>query len=307
MIKNREFKKEDYENFMDFYREMYKINQNQDCWLPARWEYAVNFVNKFFISLGYETWDNKIRVWEENNQIVAIAQIEDTNCGYLQIRPGYYHLTEQMVVWLEENGSMRSKDTDTKELILFSREDNTELNRVLEQRGYKKGESYSYMSRMKPEDHFDVCLQEEFKIKSMADGIPYYKRYNVVRKAFNPEFEEIKSDSELPEFFMAMINAPMYRPELDLVIEGNNGEVVAACTVWYDESINIGMIEPVGTHPDYHGKGLGKAIVTDALKKLTKLKADYAYVESYGEVRYKFYSSAGFKSFNKDIPWTISI
>lgn len=307
MISNRGFMEEDYHNFMEFYKEMYIINQNQDCWLPARWEYAANFVNKFFISLGYDSWDNKIRVWEENNKIVAIAQIEDTNCGYLQIRPGYYHITEEMVTWLEEHGSMSNKDTGTKDLILFSREDNEELNRVLEQRGYKKSESFSYMSRMKPEDHCDVSLSKEFKIKSMAENIPYYKRYNVVRKAFNPEFEEISNDADLPEFFLDMINAPMYRAELDLVIECNNGDVVAACTVWYDESINIGMIEPVGTHPDYHGKGLGKAIVTDALKRLAKLSADYAYVESFGDVRNQFYSSVGFKSFNKDIPWKISL
>lgn len=307
MITTRAFRQDDYHNFMEFYREMYIINQNQDCWLPARWEYASNFVNKFFISLGYESWDSKINIWEENNKIVGIAQIEDTNCAFLQIRPGYYHLTEDMVIWLEQNGSMVNKETGERELVIFSREDNTELNRILKTRDYTRGESFSYMSKMRLDGEFYLKLPDGYKIKDMTTCLDYYKRYNVIRKAFNPNFEEISCDSELPDFFKDMINAPMYMPKLDLVVEDKDSNVVAACTIWYDEELNIGMVEPVGTHPAYHGKGLGKAVVREGLRRLSELNADYAYVESFGESRYKFYSSIGFESFNKDYPWSLKI
>lgn len=60
-----------------------------------------------------------------------------------------------------------------------------------------------------------------------------------------------------------MINAPMYRPDLDIVVEYKDDSLVSSCTIWFDKQNNIGMFEPVGTH----------------------------------------YKSVGFQAYDKDYPW----
>ncbi len=40
----------------------------------------------------------------------------------------------------------------------------------------------------------------------------------------------------------------------------------------------IGMLEPVGTHPDHQRRGLGRVVVREGLRRLATLGATVAYV-----------------------------
>ena len=45
-----------------------------------------------------------------------------------------------------------------------------------------------------------------------------------------------------------------------LLLERING-FAAACTIWFDQVNGVGLFEPVATHPDFQGRGLGKAVM----------------------------------------------
>ncbi|MGM0420808.1 MAG: GNAT family N-acetyltransferase, partial [Bacillota bacterium] len=127
------------------------------------------------------------------------------------------------------------------------------------------------------------------------------QKFNMTHQAFHPE-EGIFT--RLPSYIKKMTQAPMYDPDLDLVIQDQAGELAAACTIWFDQENNIGMFEPVATHPAYQRQGLGRALLMAGLIKLKNRGAERAYVEAYGEKRYAFYVSAGFAAYDRDYPWT---
>ncbi len=67
------------------------------------------------------------------------------------------------------------------------------------------------------------------------------------------------------ERFMA---SQAYAGALDMVAVDAGGQIGAFCIAWLDESTRRGHLEPVGTHPDFQRRGLGKAVILEALRLL---------------------------------------
>jgi mycothiol synthase len=85
------------------------------------------------------------------------------------------------------------------------------------------------------------------------------------------------------------VRRPEYRPELDLVVEAPGGGLAAFCVGWvclpgwldrYPLDRLVGQIEPLGVHPDFRGLGLGRAILSEALRRLCVCGAEGIYVET---------------------------
>ena len=52
------------------------------------------------------------------------------------------------------------------------------------------------------------------------------------------------------------------------MIVSDDGRGAAFCVAWPDEVNRVGLLEPVGVHPDFHRHGLGRAIVLESFRKL---------------------------------------
>lgn len=68
--------------------------------------------------------------------------------------------------------------------------------------------------------------------------------------------------------YAQFIGSAVYDGERDLFVRSPDGRGASACTIWFDEINAIGLFEPVGTHPDFQGKGLGKAVMVEGLRRL---------------------------------------
>jgi ribosomal protein S18 acetylase RimI-like enzyme len=66
------------------------------------------------------------------------------------------------------------------------------------------------------------------------------------------------------------MQSPVYVPEHEIFVMASNpaGQVAAYCIIWTDEVSKIGHFEPVGTHPDFQRKGLGKSLLFEGLRRL---------------------------------------
>ena len=86
---------------------------------------------------------------------------------------------------------------------------------------------------------------------------------------------------------------------VDCVVEAPDGSFASYSLVWLDEAIGVGLLEPVGTHPDYERRGLGSAVCRFGLRRLQELGAATAIVAPRGDdafpVPKKLYESIGFR------------
>lgn len=97
---------------------------------------------------------------------------------------------------------------------------------------------------------------------------------------------------------------PAYRPELDLVIEDTDGDLVAFCIAWMTTltdsgkpPVTIGQIEPIGVREDSRRSGLAWAILSEAVRRLRGFGASMILVQTdlYRDRAYAFYTAAGFR------------
>ena len=130
-----------------------------------------------------------------------------------------------------------------------------------------------------------------YNIRNILNDDDLWKKNKVNSAAFN--IEGLYPDNT----FKRLQDAPTYNQELDVVIE-NSGKFIATCTGWYDEVNKIGHIEPLGVHPHYQRKGLGKIIVYEVLDRLKRIGARSVNMVS-DENNKSFYKSFGFKEISK--------
>ncbi|MEZ4617896.1 MAG: GNAT family N-acetyltransferase [Caldilineaceae bacterium] len=68
--------------------------------------------------------------------------------------------------------------------------------------------------------------------------------------------------------YAQFMGTAVYDGERDLFVRSPDGRGASACTIWFDPVNGVGLFEPVGTHPDFQGKGLGKAVMTEGLRRM---------------------------------------
>lgn len=94
---------------------------------------------------------------------------------------------------------------------------------------------------------------------------------------------------------------PGYAPDLDLVTVGRDSEFGSYCICWFDSASGTGLFESVGTSPIRRGKGLGRAVMLEGLRRLRKLGAEQALVTHVGgNEAARLYGSAGFRAANRE-------
>ncbi len=248
---------------------------------------------------GADDWRKYIRIWGKNERIVGICHKEEWNNAYLQVRPGYEKLIDEMLVFAEE--MIASLDSKGKKVLnVWSPESNPAINERLVARGYTRGDDGSFYNYQNLDKDFVPVLPEGHTFTDATEVKNALLRYQVVNRAFNPDAEV---PQVLPDSFIKIEQAPMFRPDLEILTKHSDGTLTSFCVVWYDEITGIGVIEPVGTHPDYQGLGLARAMLIEGLRRLKDIGAHRAYVDSYGEYRKAFYNSAGFISYDRDWFW----
>jgi len=94
-----------------------------------------------------------------------------------------------------------------------------------------------------------------------------------------------------------LMQSPVYVKEHEIFVEAPGGEIAAYCIIWTDELTKLGHFEPVGTHPDFQCKGLGKCLLFEGLRRLKSVGMDAADVcTNYdNEAAIPLYKSVGFQ------------
>ena len=98
------------------------------------------------------------------------------------------------------------------------------------------------------------------------------------------------------ERFRRFMQSPVYDPELDVVAVAPDGQIGSFCIAWPDPVTGEGLFEPVGTHPDFQRRGLGRAVMLEGLYRLRERGMTEACVSTNANntPAVKLYESVGF-------------
>jgi ribosomal protein S18 acetylase RimI-like enzyme len=164
---------------------------------------------------------------------------------------------------------------------------------ILERRGYEPDIEAAWMLlNVRDLDEIEEPGPSAgYELTTMADVRDVERRVAVHRAAW----ERSRVTTELYEKIM---RTWPYRADLDCVVEAPDGTLVASAIAWFDPDNRLGELEPVGTHPDYRLRGLGRAVNLFALRQLRAAGAREAIVACRGDSDYPIpkllYESVGF-------------
>lgn len=136
------------------------------------------------------------------------------------------------------------------------------------------------------------ALPEGFVVRPLA-GESEVEAYVELHQAV------FESRTMTAEWRARTLRCPQYVRELDLVAAAPDGGLAAFCICWLQQGPQgaSAQIEPLGVRADLRQLGLGRAILSEALRRAHALGIQQIYVETdnYREGALGLYQSAGFR------------
>lgn len=293
---------EDYWRIRTFLRDVSLLNDRHDySWPLLRWDYWVWHVNMNIYHLQLE---EVVTLWEADGQIVAMLNPDSPGEAYFQVHPAYRHLVSvSNMLDVAEQKLFKKNEMGKNDLLAWVNESDTETKALFAERGYArsrfKAEHMRYRSFIQPVP--DPVPPAGYTVRALGDESELPARSWLSWKAFHPDEPDEKYEGW--EWYKNIQRVPLYRRDLDIVAVAPDGELAAFCTVWFDDVTRTAVFEPVGTHPDHQKRGLGKAVMSEGLRRSQRLGAALATVSSYSEGAHALYHSMGFTEFDLLEPW----
>ena len=107
-------------------------------------------------------------------------------------------------------------------------------------------------------------LPDGFTVQSVKNLDDARLRAAVTHGAFRPNDNWDEYAAEYVQF----VGSAVYDGARDLFVRAPDGRGASACTIWFDPLNAVGLFEPVATHPDFQGQGLGKVVMAEGLRRM---------------------------------------
>jgi mycothiol synthase len=268
---------EDFWLIRNFLRAAWLLNDGREhCWHVAwldywRWHAIENLH-------ACAPLEEVVFIWETpSGEIAGVLHPEEAGDVYLQVHPCFRlkELEREMLECAETHLSVRHDDH--QELYTWARADDALRQDLLRRRGYKPGKWTTHVWRRNLDGALpEVSLPPGYRIRSVGslDDLP--GRSLASWRGFHLDAPE--GDYEGWEWYLNIQRCPLYRRDLDLVVEAPSGEIASFCTFWYDDVTRSAYIEPVATVPQHQRLGLARACITEGLRRVQRLGVLHAHV-----------------------------
>ena len=282
-VTRRHFRHDDAEAVSEFLIRHHQPGNADGNWLQPAWEYALTHPALDEHSLGC------ITIWEDEDEIVAVVHYEHRlGEAFFQVHPDHSELKPVMLDCAEVN--LRAGDDNGHvSLKAYVNDFDQDLESIVQSRGYapRPGWNRPLYEFPMADSIPDPGLPAGFTLATLADDNDLRKMDRVLWRGFNHSGEPPADNLEGRK---KMQSGPRYRKDLTVVARNAGGEYVAYCGMWYVPENGFAYVEPVATDPDYRRMGLGRAAVTEGIRRCAAEGATVAYVGSDQE----FYTSMGF-------------
>ncbi|MBN1137265.1 MAG: GNAT family N-acetyltransferase [Anaerolineae bacterium] len=278
---------EDYRLVDEFLIRHYLPGNADGNWVEPAWEYM-----HYHPLLDSSSLD-KIGIWEEAGEIVAVAHYEwHLEEAFFQFHPAYRYLRQEMLDYAEQSLYGISRKDGRKLLCAHVNDNDGEFLSLVKARGYEKDVEEARPVAMFeiPEPFPAISLPAGFYLKSLADECDWVQVNRVLWRGFDNPGEPPTTDEDIEER-KRMFDTPKARRDLKIAVKAPNGEFASFCGMFYEPAGQYAYVEPVATDPAYRRMGLGQAAVLEGIRRCGALGATVAYVGS----DQAFYLSLGFK------------
>ena len=216
----------------------------------------------------------RVRVWERVDQIIALAYVDMFNNLWFEITPSHAadELEQAVLNWGLACIRRQNEETGDSSTLDFScdAKDNERLA-FAERFGFVR-ESIHTLKYSCPlaEPPKEFSLPAGYSIRCATGESEVDALVALHRAAFGTENMTVEER-------LAIMRAPGYIPELDLLAVAPDSSLAAFCVCGFEEGEStIGYTDPIGVHPRHQKIGLGKAIVSAGLRALQSRGAKIA-------------------------------
>ncbi len=284
---------DDFWRMREFLREVFLLNDRLErSWHVARLDYARwhTCLNCAGVSLKEGAY-----LWEEAGRLVGFV-MPDGGPGeaHFLVHPHWrtVELEEEMLQVSEEHLAKAQPD-GTLKLRVWSPGGDGLRQELLSRHGYTKGDWAEYQWRRDLEAPIpDAALAPGYAIRSLGDGLELLERCYASGLGFHQGNIGVAVDNRKdPTWYRNIQTAPLYRRDLDLVAVAPDGAIASFCTIWFDDVTRSAYFEPVATVPEHQRRGLGRALLTEGLRRLKRMGATRAFVCGYSAAANGLYQS----------------
>lgn len=292
----------DGDRIRQFLRDVFLLNGRRELsWPLYRWDYWRWHVNANLFHFELEA---AVFLWEtRSGQLAAVLNPEGPGEAFMHLHPQFRapELEVEMMATAETQFAT-TQPNGRQRLVLWCPAADGQRQDLLARRDYTRRAGPEYQRRRDLSlPVVSVPLAAGYTLRALGGEAELPARSWVSWKAFHPDEPDERYAGWT--WYRNIQRAPLYQPDLDLVAAADSGELAAFCTLWYDAETHTAAFEPVGTHPAHQRRGLGKALMTEGLRRVQPLGATLATVGSYSEAAGALYAAVGFTEYELSVPW----
>jgi len=257
----------DYFRARNFLREVFPLNNRlEHSWHVARLDYW----RWHFIATCQTTppFEQVAASWQTpDGQIVAMAHPYGDGEIRVHIHPHFRtaELEHEIFAYLEahcvENGRIIAP--------VFA--EDVLRREVLASRGFTQRSGWNHHYRRDLDSPLPAPVPPTgYTLRSISDESEHASRSWCSWRAFHNDEPNSNYDGDY-SWYANLQSAPLYRRDLDIVAAAPDGSIAAFCTIYYDDYTRSAVTVLVGVAAEHWRRGLGKAVMTEGLKRLQQL------------------------------------
>ncbi|WP_420733945.1 GNAT family N-acetyltransferase [Brevibacterium luteolum] len=218
----------------------------------------------WFCRNGAETAADAVRIWKTCSDIVAIGLLDGPNLLRLTTAP---EVRGDQLLARRLAADISNPDVGVlpASKVAVEAPGDAVVQTFLAMEGWGAGEAFIPLHRDLSTSVEPSGIEVRTVVPSEADSWA-----RVLRSAFG-------TSSPTTSRWQAMVGSPVYGDAACLV-GYDNGEPVAATSVWSAGPGRPGLIEPMGVHENFRGRGFGRAITIAAAAVLQEMGSSSARV-----------------------------
>lgn len=297
------YQENDFLKIRDFLKNTYHEEDRHHNWLIDRWNFT-RYVGQVMHNT-FDVWPNTVGVFEnEDGSIIAVVNSEgevvnrDAGHAFFQLENIEYSDENLLSIIDHAEKHFPIVKDGVSKLYMHIGPDQLRFKELIAKLGYKDTGYKEFMSSIEIDQLQKVELPEGFKIVDSTMFTDEMKGF-AHGKAFGYYQGDTPDDDDAMRAFKSLRSAPDYDQTLDLVVIDPDGKIAAFAGFWFDEQNQLGILEPLGTVPQYRKFGLAKALIFEGMNRLYDRGAKKLYVGSNQEA----YKKIGFKEVHYQEIW----